>query len=88
MGQWSSKRNNNVVVDSFFRCHSLFFLLETKFFNFDHIKDLYPKDDNFSSIHSEFHLGARNEFYLIHDYLFNGKRLCVNSLASVPIHYK
>jgi len=40
-------------------------------------KDFYAKDDDFSSIFSEFHLGAYKDFYLFNQYLFKGKRLCI-----------
>jgi len=37
-------------------------ILETKFLSFDHIKELYPRDVDFSSILSESHQGASKTF--------------------------
>jgi len=64
----------NIVADAFSRKHSF---LETKFISFDHIKDLYAKDDDFSSIFSECYLRPSKDFYLLDQYLFKGKRLCI-----------
>ena len=38
----------NIVADALSRRHSLLSILETKFLSFDHIKELYPKDVDFS----------------------------------------
>ena len=54
-----------------------FSILEAKFLSFDHIKELYPNDNDFSSILNEYHLGAYKDFYLHNQYLFKGKRLCI-----------
>ena len=67
----------NIVADALSRRHSLLSILETKFISFDHIKELYPKDVDFSSILSECHQGAYKDFYLLNQYLFKGKRLCI-----------
>jgi len=65
------------MVDALSRRNSLLSILETKFLIFDHIKELYPKDVDFSPILSECHQGAYKDFYLLNDYLFEGKRLCI-----------
>ena len=67
----------NIVADALSRRHSLLSILETKFLSFDHIKELYPRDVDFSSILSECHQGAYKDFYLLNQYLFKGKRLCI-----------
>ena len=71
------KGKANIVADALSRRHSLLSILETKFLSFDHIKKLYPKDVDFSSILSECHQGAYKDFYLLNQYLFKGKRLCI-----------
>jgi len=67
----------NIVADALSRRHSLLSILETKFLSFDHIKELYPKDVDFSPILSECHQGAYKDFYLLNQYLFKGKRLSI-----------
>jgi len=67
----------NIVVDALSRRYSLLSILETKFLSFDHIKELYPKDVDFSPILSECHQGFYKDFYLLNQYLFKGKRLCI-----------
>jgi len=39
---------SNVVVDALSRIHTLLSLLEINFLSFDHVKELYPKDVDFS----------------------------------------
>ena len=43
------------MVDALSKRQSLLSILETKFRSFDHIKELYPKDVDFSPILSECH---------------------------------
>ena len=45
----------NIVADALSRRHSLISILETKFLSLDYIKELYPKDIDFSPILSECH---------------------------------
>jgi len=68
---------NNIVADAHSRRHSLLSILETKFLCFDNIKELYSRDVDFSSILSECHQGAYKDFYLLNQYPFKGKRLCI-----------
>ena len=42
-----------------------------------HIKELYPRDADFSSTLSECHQGTYKDFSLLDQYLFKGKRLCI-----------
>jgi len=69
------------MADALSRRHSLLSILETKFLSFNHIKELYPKDVDFSPILSECHQGAYKDFYLLNQYLFKGKRLLPISLT-------
>jgi len=64
------KEKANIVGDVLSRRNALLSMLETKFFN-------YAKDDDFSSIFSECHLGANKEFYLFNQHLSKGKRFCI-----------
>ena len=67
----------NIMADALSRRHSLLSILKTIFLSFYDIKELYPKDVDFSPILSDCHQGAYKEFYLLNQYLFKGKRLCI-----------
>ncbi|RDX91558.1 hypothetical protein CR513_26443, partial [Mucuna pruriens] len=59
------KGKTNVVADALSRRHSLLSLLETKLLGFEHIKELYLKDE------------ANGGFYIHDGFLFRDKKLCV-----------
>ena len=65
------------MADALSRRHSLFSMLETEFLSFDNSNEFYEKDVVFSSIFSECHRGASKDFYLVNQYLFKVKRLCI-----------
>jgi len=67
----------NIMAYAFSKRHYLLSMVETKFLSFDHIKGFYAKDDDFSSIVSECHLGANKNLHLLSHYLFKGKGLCI-----------
>ena len=48
----------NIMANALSRRHTLLSILKTKFLSFDHIKELYEDDNDFSSILSECNLGA------------------------------
>ena len=52
----------NIVVNALSRRHSLLSILETKFLSFDHIKELYPKDVDFSPFLMNATKGLTNTF--------------------------
>jgi len=67
----------NIVADALSRRYTLLNLLGTQYLGFDHIKELYHDDLDFSLIYQECAKGGHKDF-LIHDgFLFKGKRLCV-----------
>ena len=45
----------NIVADALSRRHTILSMLETKFLSFDHIKELYEKNEDFTPIYSECH---------------------------------
>jgi len=67
----------NVVADALSRRHTLLNVLDTKFLGFDHIKEIYKDDLDFSHIYQECSKGGNKELFIHDDFLFKGKRLCV-----------
>jgi len=68
---------NNVVADALSRRYAFLNLLGSQFLGFDHIKDLYHDDLDFSLIYQECTKGGHKGFVIQDDFLFKGKRLCV-----------
>ena len=68
---------SNVVADALSRRYALFSSLETKFIGFEHIKELYEHDSDFSHIYHSCALAAHNGYFRQNGYLLKDKRLCV-----------
>ena len=66
----------NVVVDALSRRYTLLNVLDVKYLGFDHIKELYNDDLDFSLIYQECSKGGHKDFFLHNGFLFKGKRLC------------
>ena len=71
------KGKSNVVVDALLRRYALFSTPETKFIGFEHIKELYEHNPNFSSKYLACVHTAQNGYFRHDDYLFKEKRLSV-----------
>ena len=67
----------NVVADALSRRYALLNLLGSQFLGFDHIKDLYHDDLDFSLIYQECVKGGHKDFFIQDGFLFKGIRLCV-----------
>ena len=67
----------NVVADDLSRRYTLLNVLDTKFLGFDHIKEIYKDDLDFSHIYQECSKGGHKDFFIHDGFLFKGKRLCV-----------
>jgi len=65
----------NVVVDPLSSRHTLLNILDTKYLGFDHIKEIYKDDLDFSLIYQECSKGGHEDFFIHDGFLF--KRLCV-----------
>jgi len=64
---------SNLVADALSRRHTLLNVLNTRYLVFDHIKEIYKKDLDFSLIFQESSKGGHKDL-LIHDgFLFKGK---------------
>jgi len=81
---WSSLSNikhkqgkTNVLADALSRRHTLLNVLDTKYLGFDHIKEIYKDDLDFSHIYQECSKGGHKDFFIHDGFLFKGKRLCV-----------
>ena len=61
------KGKSNVVADALSPRYALFTFLETKFIGFEHIKELYEHDSDFSHIYNSCALAAQNDFLDIMD---------------------
>ena len=60
----------NVVADALSRRYALISMLETKMFGFDHIKDLYSQDHDFSKLFELCEKGSHQGFFRHEGYLF------------------
>jgi len=67
----------NVVVDVLSRRHTLLNVLDTTILGFDHIKEIYKNDLDFSHIYQECSKGGHKDYFIHDDFFFKGKRLCV-----------
>ena len=66
----------NVVADGISRRYTLISMLETKMmFEFDHIKDLYYQDHDFSTLFELCEKGSHQGFFRHEGYLFKNKKI-------------
>jgi len=75
------KGKSNVVADALSCRYALFTSLETKLIGFEHIKELYEHDSDFSHIYHSYALAAQNYFFRHNGYLLKDKRLCVPKIS-------
>ena len=55
--------HKNIIVDALSRRHTFLVTLETKILGFDHIKELYQSDDDFSNLEKLFHECLQRVFH-------------------------
>ena len=67
----------NVVADAFSRRYTLLNVLDVQHLGFDHTKELYNDDLDFSLIYQECSKGGHKDFFIQNGFLFKGKKLCV-----------
>ena len=67
----------NVVADALSRRYNLLATLETKLLGFEHIKELYVHDNEFSQLYAACEKKSQNGFVRHDNYLFKNNRLCV-----------
>ena len=67
----------NVVADALSRRYALLSILDAKLIGFEHIKDLYPLDQDFSEEYQACEKNAVGKFYRHDGFLFRENKLCV-----------
>jgi len=68
----------NVVADALSRRYTLLNIFDVQFLGFDHIKEVYKDDLDFSLIYQECSKGGHKDFFIHDGFLSKGKRLCVS----------
>jgi hypothetical protein len=68
---------DNKVADALSRRYVLISTLNAKLLGFEHIKEMYSKDDDFGAIFDACELGALDKFYKHDGYLFRENKLCI-----------
>ncbi|XP_024014856.1 uncharacterized protein LOC112088827 [Eutrema salsugineum] len=71
------KGQENIVADALSRRYTLITTMEAKIMGFEHLKERYEDDPDFSSIYQECQKGVHGLFYLHDGFLFREKRLCI-----------
>lgn len=79
---------DNIVADALSRRYTLITQMHATILGFEHIKDLYATDPDFSEIYIHCSKGAFNKFYLVDGFLFRLNRLCIpqGSLREFLVH--
>ena len=79
---------DNVVADALSRRYTLITTLNAKVLGFEHIKELYDDDTDFSHIYKNYGHTAFEKFYLVDGFLFRLNRLCIPkcSMRELLIH--
>lgn len=67
----------NKVADALSRRHTLLNMMEVKLMGFEHLKDLYQNDTDFSSIYALTNEKPHGYFVQQDGFLFKGNKLCV-----------
>ena len=67
----------NVVADALSRRYTLLNILDVQYLGFDHIKEIYKDDLDFSHIYQECSKGGHKDFFIHYGFLFKGKIFCV-----------
>jgi hypothetical protein len=78
----------NIVVDALSRKYVLLSTLDARFLGFEHIKELYKDDSDFSNVYNACETSASGKFYRLDGYLFKENRLCVllSSMHEFLVH--
>ena len=66
-----------MVADALLRRYALISTLDAKFLGFEHIKELYCDDHDFSEVYSACEKSSEGKYYRHEDFLFRENKLCV-----------
>ena len=70
----------NIVVDELSRRHVLISTLDAKLFGFEHIKELYPLDQDFSEEYACYEKSAHDKFFRHEGFLFREDKLYIPNI--------
>ncbi|XP_027171685.1 uncharacterized protein LOC113771284 [Coffea eugenioides] len=71
------KGKDNVVADALSRRYTLITNMSTKLLGFEHIKNMYAHDDDFSNVFQACEHAAFQKYYRHEGFLFKENRLCI-----------
>ena len=71
------KGKENVVADALSRRYTLLSTLTTKLLGFEHLKEMYACDPDFSDVFVNCERSGKEGFYRHDGFLFKGSRLCI-----------
>jgi len=78
----------NIVVDALSRRYVLLSTFDARFFGFEHIKELYKDDSDFTNVYNACGTSTFGKFYRLDGYLFKENLLCVplNFMHELLVH--
>ena len=65
------------MADALSRSYVILSNLDARFLGFEHKKELYKDDSDFTNLYHAYENSAFGKFYRLDGYLFKGSRLCV-----------
>ena len=71
------KVKDNIVANALSQRYTLLYTLETKVLGFEHVKDLYENDNEFTTLYGECEKFAFGKLYRLDGYIFKENKLCV-----------
>ena len=67
----------NIVADALSRKYVLIYTLDAKFLGFEHIKELYHLDQDFSEEYACYERAAHDKFFRHDGFFFRENKLCI-----------